>query len=135
MYVCAQSYGSDDVEGRFVVLPMRVLLKDLIDVSASSTDIHKEHAAGGPAVTPEETAPSEGDSEGGGGDGAFGALGSSSRLQLPFEREQEAATLLGESRAVTVGSISDDPGACFQVCDLPISPCIPPSKAFSRLNF
>ena len=124
------SYGSDDVEGRFVILPMRVLLQNLVDVSAHSLDLPISLAgAGGAGLTA-----SDGEAAG----GASAPL-VSNRLQLPFEREQGAGlshpslASARASRVVSVGANEDGPGNCFLMpqvrFDAPSIKMVPASAA------
>lgn len=92
------SYGSDDREGRFAILPLRLLLQDMQDVSQDT------QTTSGIATTNDDNATTSG-------------LGK--HLQLPFEASSPnlgAAQLSGQHQT-TVGLISDDPGQCFMLSE------------------
>ena len=118
--VVGLSYGADDAEGRFAVLPLRLLLRDLVHIKSLSID----ESAGGRRGTSDDGGGSTTRRGVGGGErdgGRGGASGGLERLQLPSEAAAAVAMRLRDAttrKALSVGKVSDGLGACFLLRDV-----------------
>ena len=115
------SYGADDREARLAAMPLRLLLRDMIDVSSLSVDVGAASGGGGGASG------GGSGSGGGGGSGSGATVGGgaaasdsdlTSWLHLPHEATEGGLAPPGGTegaapRVLTHGAIGDGPGHCY----------------------